>query len=104
MTPTPLDGLGPTTAGGRMPGDDPLPPTVEWLGDRIVVIDQRELPGRLVRLELRTVDDVCQAIRSLVVRGAPAIGAAGAFGLALAAVSDQDLRVAAEQLRATRPT
>jgi methylthioribose-1-phosphate isomerase len=59
---------------------------VRWsaAGDAVDVIDQRVLPGRLVRLELRTADDVCDAIATLAVRGAPAIGCAGAMGLVVA--------------------
>ena len=48
------------------------------------ILDQRVLPAREVYRELRTVDDVCDAIRTLAVRGAPAIGIAGAMGLVAA--------------------
>ena len=56
---------------------------VRWSasGDAVDIIDQRALPGELVRLELRTVEQVCDAIATLAVRGAPAIGCAGAIGL-----------------------
>lgn len=59
---------------------------VRWSahGDAVDIIDQRALPGELVRRELRTADDVCEAIASLAVRGAPAIGIAGAMGLVVA--------------------
>ena len=59
---------------------------VRWSahGDAVDIIDQRCLPGELVRLELRNVDDVCKAIATLAVRGAPAIGIAGAMGLVVA--------------------
>jgi methylthioribose-1-phosphate isomerase len=102
MSATGVDDLGT----GRAPtGDaDPLPATVEWRSDRLVVIDQRELPARLVRLELRTVEEVADAITSLAVRGAPAIGAVGAFGVALAALAGEDVKAAAARLVATRPT
>ncbi|MDH4147874.1 MAG: hypothetical protein OEY23_22170, partial [Acidimicrobiia bacterium] len=84
---------------------DPLPPTVEWLGDRIRLIDQRRLPTELVQLELRTVDEVCDAISDLTVRGAPAIGATAAYGYALASVLGvADLDDVARRLIATRPT
>jgi hypothetical protein len=56
---------------------------VEWRGDHIAVIDQTLLPQELVIVELRTVADVVDAIGRLVVRGAPAIGVCGAFGVAL---------------------
>jgi methylthioribose-1-phosphate isomerase len=88
----------------RRPQDDPLPAPVEWLGDRVRMIDQRLLPGELVQVELDTVDQVARAISDLLVRGAPAIGAAGAFGVALAVVRGEDPVAAGAELRATRPT
>jgi methylthioribose-1-phosphate isomerase len=59
---------------------------VRWSvgGDAVEIIDQRQLPNELVRRELRTADDVCDAIATLSVRGAPAIGIAGAMGLVVA--------------------
>jgi len=62
--------------------------SVRWSADgsAVDIIDQRLLPGRLERRELRTVDDVCDAIATLAVRGAPAIGVAGAMGLVVALV------------------
>jgi len=59
---------------------------VRWStdGDAVDIIDQRRLPNELVRRELRTADDVCDAIATLSVRGAPAIGIAGAMGLVVA--------------------
>ena len=83
---------------------DPMPPTIEWAGDHVRLIDQRLLPGELRIIEARCVDDLCEHIRTLAVRGAPALGAAGAMGVALATVTGADLAGAAERLRATRPT
>lgn len=60
---------------------DALRPSVAWVGDRIEIIDQTELPGELVVIELTTVGAVVDAIYRLAVRGAPAIGACGALGL-----------------------
>lgn len=86
---------------------------VEWRGDAVAILDQRALPHREVVLECRTVDAVVDAIRSLAVRGAPIIGVAAAFGMALAAtVSTQgrtrgflaELEEAAAALTAARPT
>jgi methylthioribose-1-phosphate isomerase len=59
---------------------------VRWSADgrAVEIIDQRELPGRLVRRALRSADDVCDAMATLAVRGAPAIGVAGAMGLVVA--------------------
>ncbi|MBV8159303.1 MAG: S-methyl-5-thioribose-1-phosphate isomerase [Acidimicrobiia bacterium] len=81
-----------------------MPPTVEWRGDHLRLIDQRRLPASLQFLECRTVGEVCDAITTLAVRGAPAIGATGALGVALAKVRGEDLDDAAERLVATRPT
>ena len=83
---------------------DPIPPTIEWHDGAVRIIDQRQLPERLVLLDLRTVDELCQAVRDLAVRGAPALGVAGAMGIALAAVTGDPLDEAAERIRATRPT
>ena len=57
--------------------------TLEWRGDRLDVIDQTLLPGRLEVRSLRSVADVVGAIKTLVVRGAPALGVCGAFGVVL---------------------
>lgn len=89
--------------------------TVTWdpEGPALQVIDQRLLPGELKILTLRSAAEVAGAIRTMAVRGAPAIGAAGAFGLALAAsrlpASSTDamveaLQATAASLRASRPT
>jgi methylthioribose-1-phosphate isomerase len=84
--------------------DDPIPPTIEWAGDRVRMIDQRLLPGRLAFVEATTVDELCHAIRTLAVRGAPALGVAGAMGMALAQVTGAEPAAAAAALLATRPT
>jgi methylthioribose-1-phosphate isomerase len=68
------------------------------------MIDQRRLPGELVMLEATTVDELCVAIRELAVRGAPALGVAGAMGMALAVRAGDDLDRAAATIRGTRPT
>jgi methylthioribose-1-phosphate isomerase len=83
---------------------DPIPPTIEWCGDHIRLIDQRLLPARLELVEARTVDDLCQLLVSLAVRGAPALGAAGAMGVALAVVRGESATEARAQIVATRPT
>jgi methylthioribose-1-phosphate isomerase len=59
--------------------------TLRWHGDRLELIDQRLLPTRFEYVSCRTAADVAEAIRSMVVRGAPAIGCAAAFGVALEA-------------------
>jgi methylthioribose-1-phosphate isomerase len=58
---------------------------IEWEDDRIVTLDQRLLPGEVRELSLTTVDELVEAIVSLAIRGAPMLGAAGAFGVVLAA-------------------
>jgi methylthioribose-1-phosphate isomerase len=71
------------------------------------LIDQRALPGELRFVECTTVDELCDAITSLAVRGAPALGAAGAFGVALAArtlPTEPEVRAAARRLAGARPT
>jgi methylthioribose-1-phosphate isomerase len=83
---------------------DPIPPTIEWRDGLVRLIDQRRLPEELVMLECRAVDELCAAITGLAVRGAPALGAAGAMGVALAAATGEPLDDAAHRLKATRPT
>jgi len=96
---------------------DPIPRTVEWRDGAVRLIDQRLLPGKLRFLDCRTVDEVCEAISTLAVRGAPALGAAGGYGVALACGlaggEDPDggagavvraARAAGDRLIATRPT
>ena len=76
-----------------------------WLeGDAVRMIDQRALPFDLKILELRDVEEVARAIESMAIRGAPAIGAAAAYGLAIAEARGVDLGRAAARLRRTRPT
>jgi methylthioribose-1-phosphate isomerase len=83
---------------------DPIPPTIAWRDGRVVLIDQRRLPGELVLLEAATVGELCHAIETLAIRGAPALGVAGAMGVALAAATGEDPGDAARRLVATRPT
>jgi methylthioribose-1-phosphate isomerase len=86
---------------------DPIPPTIEWRRGRVRLLDQRELPDRVRFVECATVAELETAIRSLAVRGAPALGAAGAFGVALAAstlTTPRRVRGAAARLARARPT
>ena len=89
--------------------------SVRWSpeGDAVRIIDQTQLPRRLVERDLQSIDDVCDAIARLAVRGAPAIGIAGAMGLVTSLspfVSephdqfDARLRAHADRIRSTRPT
>jgi len=58
-------------------------PTIEWQGDTVVMVDQRKLPAQEVYVRCRTAQEVAKAIRTMVIRGAPAIGVAAAMGIAL---------------------
>jgi translation initiation factor eIF-2B subunit alpha/methylthioribose-1-phosphate isomerase len=70
-------------------------------GEKIKFIDQRKLPDKLEFFSAETVEEVAYAIRRMVVRGAPAIGVAGAFGMA---IGSNTLQRSAEILKKTRPT
>jgi len=96
---------------------DPVDPVVSvcWSRDgrAVRIIDQRALPQHLVVRDVTTVDEVCDAIRTLAVRGAPAIGVFAAMGLACVMQSlsqaprsefEQQLGSVAARIRATRPT
>jgi methylthioribose-1-phosphate isomerase len=72
--------------------------------DAAVVLDQRRLPHDEAELRCRSAAEVADAIRVLAVRGAPAIGVAAAYGLALAAAGGEDVDAAYEVLAASRPT
>jgi methylthioribose-1-phosphate isomerase len=77
---------------------------VHWTGDTLELLDQRLLPERKTYVTCRTAGEVAQAIRDMVVRGAPAIGCAAAFGVALEAKRGGDLAAAERVLAASRPT
>ena len=87
--------------------------TVQWKDNKVVMIDQTKLPNELIMVEYDAWEQVAKAIKTLVVRGAPAIGVSGAFGLALAAqqnhtTSYQEMLSYLEKVRQalfdTRPT
>ncbi|SUE30084.1 aldolase [Nocardia farcinica] len=82
--------------------------SVDWVDGEVHVVDQRALPGEYRIARLGTVEEVVAAIRTLTVRGAPAIGAAGALAVALSArAHGADLaavRAEAEHIAAARPT
>ena len=88
-------------------------PTIEWTDDAIVMIDQRKLPVEELYVRCRSVQEVAKAIKTMVIRGAPAIGVAAAMGLAMAVrqskvAGTQKLAVefyrACDMMAATRPT
>jgi methylthioribose-1-phosphate isomerase len=72
--------------------------------DAVVLLDQRRLPDEVVEVRCGTTASLADAIRTMVVRGAPAIGVAAAYGIALAAARGEDLDAADRVLRASRPT
>ncbi|HEY0144359.1 MAG TPA: S-methyl-5-thioribose-1-phosphate isomerase [Thermoanaerobaculia bacterium] len=77
---------------------------LRWSGHALSLLDQRLLPREETWIDCRTASDVAEAIRTMVVRGAPAIGVSAAYGMALAAQAGEDLGRAAELLKAARPT
>jgi methylthioribose-1-phosphate isomerase len=77
---------------------------LRWESGALLVLDQRALPGAERWIRCESVAQVADCIRTLAVRGAPAIGIAAAYGMALAAAHNEDLAAAASTLRATRPT
>ncbi len=96
-----------------MPNNTPYQP-IEWLGNRVRIIDQTQLPGREVYLEIDDYRKMAADIKELKIRGAPAIGVAGAYGVVLSAIQvrppattasfKQKVNQAIDTLAATRPT
>src|SRR5919109_3556450 len=89
-----------------------LPP-IDWQGDAIVMVDQRKLPSQEIYVRCRSAQEVARAIRTMVIRGAPAIGVAAAMGIALgmrrsAAKGTRQFAVEfqkiCDMMAATRPT
>ena len=82
--------------------------TIEWIeddaGGHVVMIDQRVLPHQQVFVECRTYEEVADAIQTMVIRGAPAIGVAAAMGVALGVQQGADFDTVCKTLAATRPT
>ncbi|MBT0159972.1 S-methyl-5-thioribose-1-phosphate isomerase [Candidatus Bathyarchaeota archaeon A05DMB-2] len=87
--------------------------TIEWRNGTVITIDQTKLPLETVTLKITTVDQMAEAIKNLRVRGAPLLGAAAAFGLALVAYHSKadctsellaELEDAAQTIKSTRPT
>ena len=87
--------------------------TVEWKNNKVIMIEQTKLPNELIFVEYDDFNQIAHAIKTLIVRGAPAIGVSGAFGLGLAVLQSEattkdklisDLQVAKDILFATRPT
>ncbi|MBI3683640.1 MAG: S-methyl-5-thioribose-1-phosphate isomerase [Acidobacteria bacterium] len=78
--------------------------TIRWTSEGVVMIDQTRLPREVVFVTCRTYEQVAEAIRTMVIRGAPAIGVAAAMGVALGVASGGDLDRVCDTLARTRPT
>src|SRR5262245_15071149 len=88
-------------------------PTIEWQSDAVVMIDQRKLPGQEIYVHCKTANEVAKAIKTMVIRGAPAIGVAAAMGIALGMNRSKttgtkqfavEFNKLCDQMAATRPT
>ena len=88
-------------------------PTIEWQSDAVVMIDQRKLPGQEIYVHCKTANEVARAIKTMVIRGAPAIGVAAAMGIALGTNRSKttgtkqfavEFNKLCDQMAATRPT
>jgi methylthioribose-1-phosphate isomerase len=88
-------------------------PTIEWKDDAVVMIDQRKLPASEVYVTCKTANDVAKAIKTMVIRGAPAIGVAAAMGIAVGMVRSRatgtkqfttEFQKSCELMAGTRPT
>ena len=90
------------------PSDADFPETLEWVSGGLRILDQRTLPLHPRFLDLMTVDDLVEAISTLAIRGAPALGVAGAYGVAIAVGESQrtgqELSALIDRVRAARPT
>lgn len=91
----------------------PMLPTIAWEGDAIIMVDQRKLPVTETYVTCTTVNEVAKAIKTMVIRGAPAIGVCAAMGVALGAARSKatgtrqftaEFQKICDQLAATRPT
>jgi methylthioribose-1-phosphate isomerase len=87
--------------------------SIRWLNGRVRMLDQRLLPDEVVYRDFTHCSDVAEAIHDMIIRGAPAIGVAAAYGLALAALSstatntstlNSEIKASAEELKKSRPT
>lgn len=78
--------------------------TMYWKDGKLFLIDQTKLPDEVDYVECRNYTDVIDAIKTMKVRGAPAIGVAAAFGMALAELADENLENVADEMKMARPT
>jgi len=77
---------------------------IRWQDNALYLLDQRILPHKVEYLKFTTAADTARAITDMVVRGAPAIGIAAAYGIALAAANDEEMALAYHELAMSRPT
>jgi len=81
--------------------------TIKWCGDHAKLIDQRKLPHEEVYVEVRTSGEMYNAIKNMTIRGAPAIGVAAGYGIALAALNSKDIKSLEKEIaliESARPT
>jgi methylthioribose-1-phosphate isomerase len=81
--------------------------TIKWCGNHAKLIDQRKLPHEEVYVDIRTAEDMYAAIKNMTIRGAPAIGVAAGYGIALAALNSKDKKSLEEKIaliESARPT
>ncbi len=109
--PVPLHSTVPVPLHSTVPLHERIPRALRWdpQSRTLTIVDQRRLPGEVVEVELRTLDAVDDAIRTLAVRGAPAIGVAAALGIVAAfsrdeAPSAEALRAGIDRIVRSRPT
>src|SRR6187399_2209013 len=88
-------------------------PTIEWQSDAVVMVDQRKLPGQEIYVRCKTANEVAKAIKTMVIRGAPAIGVAAAMGIAIGMRRSKaqgtrqfatEFQKTCDQMASTRPT
>ena len=78
--------------------------TIEWENNKLKLINQTKIPDELEYVYCDNYNEVIVAIKDMIVRGAPAIGVAAAFGMALAYLNGEDMGRAAEEIKSARPT
>jgi len=78
--------------------------TMEWKDNKLILVDQTKLPDELTHFVCETYEDVIIAIKTMVVRGAPAIGVAAAFGMVLGDMAGEDSEKVASEIKSSRPT
>ena len=78
--------------------------TLYWENNRLFLLDQTKLPHTIEYVECRTYTDVIDGIKTMKVRGAPAIGVSAAYGMALGELAGEDLDVIGDEIKSARPT